>query len=165
MPRFLIIDGYNAIGKIKELEAKKDLSLEASRMFFIQILNDFMAQKNIFSKVFIVFDSKEESLGVRRYSYGKVEALFATADRDADSVIVDLLRNASSREGISVSSDDNFVRNHAKAFGCDVISITELEEIIMLKKKKFRSKIRDKDLDGEKVKDINEELREHWGLG
>ena len=123
-----------------------------------------MARKNIFNKVFIVFDSKEESLGIRRHSYGKVEAVFATADRDADSVIVDLLKNASSKDKISVSSDDNFVRNHAKAFGSDVISISELENIIMLKKKNIRSKIRDKDLAGEKVKDINEELKKRWGL-
>jgi len=164
VPSYLIIDGYNAIAKIKELEAKKDLSLEASRMFFIQILKEFMARKNIFNKVFIVFDSKEESLGIRRHSYGKVEAVFATADRDADSVIVDLLKNASSKDKISVSSDDNFVRNHAKAFGSDVISISELENIIMLKKKNIRSKIRDKDLAGEKVKDINEELKKRWGL-
>ena len=165
MPRYLIIDGYNAIGKIRELESKKDTSLEASRMHLIKMLLDFMSQKRIFDKVFVVFDSKEKALGVRKDSYGDVEVLFATSDRDADRVIVDLLRDSSSEEKISVSSDDNFIRNHARAYGCDVITISELRKIIMLKKKNYRSKItRDKHIEGEKANSINAELKKHWRL-
>jgi len=164
MSRYLIIDGYNAISKIKELEAKKDISLEASRMYFIKVLLDFMSRKRMFDKIFIVFDSKEKELGIRRDSYGNVEALFTTDDRDADSVIVDILRNASNEDRISVSSDDNFIRNHARVYSSDVISISELKNIIILKKKTPRSKIREKELRGDKVEDINEELKKHWGL-
>lgn len=164
MSKYLIIDGYNAINKIKRLEAKKDLSLEASRLSFIKMLMDFMAQKRIFDKVFIVFDSKERDLGIKRDSYGPVETLFTTIDKDADSVIVDMLRAASPKDRISVSSDDNFVRNHAKGFGSDVISIRELEKIIMLKKGNLRGKIREKGLREDTVKGINEELKKHWGL-
>lgn len=163
MSRYLIIDGYNAISKIPELEAKKDNSLEAARLSFIKMLKDFMAQKDIFDKIFVVFDSKERELGIRRHSYGNVEVLFTTIDKDADSVIVDMLRKASGKDNISVSSDDNFVRNHAKGFGRDVISIKELKGI-MLKKKGFRRKIKEKDLEGDRIKDINEELKRHWGL-
>ncbi|NQV04179.1 MAG: NYN domain-containing protein [Candidatus Omnitrophica bacterium] len=165
MPRYLIIDGYNAIAKIRELESKKDTSLEASRMHFIKMLLDFMSQKRMFDKVLVVFDSKEKALGVRKDSYGDVEVLFATSDRDADRVIVDLLRDSSDEEKISVSSDDNFIRNHARAYGCDVITINELRKIIMLKKKNYRSKItRDKDIEGDEAKDINAELKKHWRL-
>jgi len=160
----LVIDGYNAISKIRELEAKKDISLETARLSFIQILQNFLAQKSIFEKVYLVFDSREKELGVRRHSYGRVEVLFATADRDADSVIVDILRNAKSSDKIKVASDDNFVRNHAKVFGRDIISIKELENIIMLKKKVNRRKIKEKHLESAKVRRINEELERHWGL-
>ena len=163
MSKYLIIDGYNAIGKIKHLEAKKDISLEASRLSFIRMLKDFMSQKNIFDKVFIVFDSKDKELGITRHSYGEVEVLFTSSNKDADSVIVDLLRNSSSAK-ISVSSDDNFVRNHAKVYGADIISISKLRDIIMLKKKKIRSKIGEKEFEADKVKDINEELKRHWGI-
>ena len=165
MSRYLIIDGYNAINKIKELEAKKDISLEASRMHFIKILLGFMAQKRVFDKTFIVFDSKEKSLCVRRESYGNIEVLFGTDEKDADAVIVDLLRHAPSEDAISVSSDDNFVRNHARVYGRDVIPISKLKDIIILKKKGGRSKIREVDLESHKIKDINEELKRHWRLG
>ncbi len=164
MSRHLIIDGYNAIHKIKELERKKDISLEASRMYFIKMLLGFMAQKKMFDKTFIVFDSKEKDLGVRRESYGNIEVLFGTHDKDADSVIVDLLRDASNDDVISVSSDDNFVRNHARVYGRDVIPIKKLKDIIMLKKKRMKSKIKERDLEDHKIKDINEELKKHWRL-
>jgi len=164
MSKYLIIDGYNAISKIKEVEAKKDISLEAARLCFIKMLIEFMGRKRIFDKIFVVFDSKEKELGVRRQPYGGVEVLFTTFDRDADRVIVDLLRDASAEDRITVSSDDNFVRNHVRVFGHSVISIKELEKIIMLKKKKLRSRIKEKGLGSAKIKDINEELKTHWGL-
>ena len=163
MPRHLIIDGYNAINKIKSLSVKRESSLEASRMFFIKLLKDFMAKKRIFDKVFIVFDSSQDQLGIRKDSYGKVEAIFATKNKDADRVIVDILKNSSSKDRITVSSDDNFIRNHVRAFGKDMISIRELEDIIMLKNTPFRSKIQDEDI-SDKIKEINEELKKHWGL-
>lgn len=163
MTKYLIIDGYNAISKIYSLEAKRDISLEASRMFFIRILQDFIFQKRIFDKILVVFDSREETIGVRKNSYGKVDALFATRDQDADKVIVSLLKKASSRDQITVSSDDNFVRNHARAFGRQGISIKELEGII-LKKKLKKSKIMKKELEHDTVQDINRELRDYWGI-
>lgn len=164
MPNYLIIDGYNAINKIKALEAKRDISLEASRMHFIKVLLDFMARKCMFDKIFLVFDSSEKTLGVTKESYGAIEVLFATNEKDADNVIVDILRNASNSDRISVSSDDNFVRNHARVYGRAVISVKELEDLIMLKNEKLRSKIREKDLEGHKIKGINEELKKHWRL-
>ena len=162
MSRYLIIDGYNAIHKIRELDAKKDESLEAARLHFINMLLDFMSRKNMFDKVYIVFDSKEQALGVRRHEYGQIEALYTTSDKDADGVIVDLLRKASPKDKVSVSSDDNFVRNHAKVYGSDILSIKELENIIMLKRKGARSKIEEKEVKG--AREINEELKKHWGL-
>ncbi|MDP8229538.1 MAG: NYN domain-containing protein [Candidatus Gorgyraea atricola] len=164
MSKHLIIDGYNAINKIKELEAKKDISLEASRLHFIRILLDFMSKKRMFDKVSIVFDSKDKELGVRQEAYGNIEVVYGTYDKDADNVIVDMLRAASNSNQISVASDDNFVRNHARVYGSDAISISELKNIIMLKKRKSKSKIEEKELEGHKVKNINDELKKHWRL-
>ena len=42
--------------------------------------------------------------------------------------------------------------------------ISELKNIIMLKKKTLRSKIKEKELEVSDVKGINEELKKHWGL-
>ncbi|MFH1478776.1 MAG: NYN domain-containing protein [Candidatus Omnitrophota bacterium] len=166
MPRYLVIDGYNAINKITFLKAKRESSLECSRNEFIRILQNFLYQKKTFSKVFLVFDSKEEALGVCRHKYGNVEVLFANSYKDADKVIVDILRKVDKKDSVTVASDDNFVRNHAKVFICDTITIKELENIIMLKKDTLRSKInlKEKSMDNDHIKDINEELKKHWRL-
>jgi predicted RNA-binding protein with PIN domain len=164
MRKYLIIDGYNAINKIKELESIKDISLEKARFSFISILKNFMACKNMFDNIVIVFDSKEQFLGIQRECHGKVEVFFSTADRDADSVIVDMLRDASSDDNITVASDDNFVRNHARVFSREVISIRELKEIIMLKKQNNKSKMKTNKISHDKIKNINEELKKFWRL-
>ena len=163
MPKYLIIDGYNAINKISQLEAKRDISLEASRMFFIRILQDFISRKRMFDKILVVFDSKEDALGVRKNSYGNVDVFFGTKDQDADNVIVSLLKKSSSLDQVTVSSDDNFVRNHSRAFRRQSMSIKELEEIILMKLPK-KSRIRQEQLGSEKVQSINRELKEYWGL-
>ncbi|MBU1061630.1 MAG: NYN domain-containing protein [Candidatus Omnitrophica bacterium] len=54
MSRYLIIDGYNAINKIVQLEAKSDVSLETARMSFIQMLKNFMTHKDIFEDFYCV---------------------------------------------------------------------------------------------------------------
>ena len=160
----MIIDGYNAIAKIRQLEAKKDISLEVSRMHFIRVLLDFMSRKMVFDRIFLVFDSKEKEVGVRSESYGDIKILYAMHDKDADNVIVDLLRKSKDEDAIMVASDDNFVRNHTRVYKKVIMSIKELEDLIVLKKKSSSGKIKDKELHSHKVKDINEELKRHWRI-
>jgi len=164
MQSCLIIDGYNALNKIKIFESKKDINLEAARLYLIRKLLDFLTCKKTFDKVFIVFDSKIQDSSMKRHSYGKIEVIFSEARKDADTTIVDMLRDLGPGYKISVSSDDNFIKNHAKVYGATIISVRELENLIMLKKKSSSSKINEKDLDESLVKDINEELRRYWRL-
>lgn len=162
--KYLIIDGYNAISKIKEFDAKKDISLEASRMHFIKALVAFRQANHLFNKIIVVFDGKGEGLGIGREAYGDVEALFSNNNKDADTAIVDMLKISSEKNKITVSSDDNFVKNHARAFGALPMSIKELEDLISLKKKTLKGKIIEKDLDDSKLNAITNELKKHWGV-
>lgn len=160
----LIIDGYNAISKIKEFDAKKDVSLEASRLSFIKALSDFGQRNGLFDKVVIVFDGKSESLELGREIYGDIEVLFSNKDRDADKVIVDILKVSSGKNKITVASDDNFIKNHARAFGCGIMSVRGLEDLIILKKKASRSKIIEKDIGNKDQDAITNELKKYWGV-
>jgi len=162
--KYLIIDGYNAICKIREFDAKKDISLEASRLVFIKALADFKRRNQKFDKVIIVFDGKSGSLGLDREIYGDVEALFSNKDKDADKVIVDILKILSGKNDITVSSDDNFIKNHTRVFGCRIMSVKELEDLISLKKKALRGKILEKDLGNKDRDDITNELKKYWGV-
>jgi len=162
--KYLIIDGYNAISKIKEFDAKKDVSLEASRLSFIKALVDFGQRNGLFDKVVIVFDGKSESLELSREIYGDIEVLFSNKDRDADKVIVDILKISSEKNKITVASDDNFIKNHARAFGCGIMSVKGLEDLIILKKKASRSKIIEKDIGNKDQDAITNELKKYWGV-
>jgi predicted RNA-binding protein with PIN domain len=161
--RYLIIDGYNAISKIREFDAKKDINLESSRLSFIKALVDFRHRNRLFDRIIVVFDGKGDSLGLARETYEDVEVLFSNKYKDADKVIVDILR-VSSKNKITVSSDDNFVRNHTRTFGCEIMSIKELENLISLKKKASRGKIIKEDLENKKMEDITKELKRYWGV-
>jgi len=160
----LIIDGYNAISKIKAFDAKKDISLEASRLSFIKALSDFRQRNREFDKIIVVFDGKSESLGLARETCGGIEVLFSHKDKDADKAIVDILRLSSEKNRITVSSDDNFIKNHTRVFGCEMISVKELEDLISLKKRAVKSKIIKEDLENDKMEDITNELKKYWGV-
>ena len=162
--RHLIIDGYNAISKIKEFDAKKDISLESSRLSFIKALMDFRRRNHRFSKIVVVFDGKGDGLGLERESYGNVEVVFSNKTKDADKTIVDMLKIASGNSRITVSSDDNFVKNHTRAFGCEAMSVKDLEDLISLKKKTPRGKIIEKDIGDKNQEDITNELKRYWGV-
>ncbi len=161
--KYLIIDGYNAISKIKEFDVQKDISLESSRLSFIKALVDFRQRNRKFNKIIVVFDGKGDSLGLARETYGDVEILFSSKDKDADKTIVDILK-ISSKDNITVSSDDNFIKNHTRAFGCNIMSIKELEDLIVLKKKSKGGKIIEKDLGNKDSDDITNELKKYWGV-
>ena len=86
--KYLIIDGYNAISKIKKFDVQKDISLESSRLSFIKALVDFRQRNRKFNKIIVVFDGKGDSLELARETYGDVEILFSSKDKDADKTIV-----------------------------------------------------------------------------
>jgi predicted RNA-binding protein with PIN domain len=161
--KYLIIDGYNAISKIKEFDVKKDTSLEFSRLSFIKALADFRQRNRKFGKIIVVFDGKGDGLGLTRETYGDIEVLFSSKGKDADKAIVDILK-ISSKNSMTVSSDDNFIKNHARVFGCEIMSIAELKDLIILKKKASRGKIIEKDLGNKDQDDITNELKKYWGV-
>lgn len=164
MSRILIIDGYNAISKIKEFDVKKDISLETARLSFIRALAYSPKIKNSFDSIIIVFDGRSEDIGMTSNSYGAIKAIFTNKDHDADNVIVSLLKKVRREDKVSVCSDDNFVRNHAKVFSADIIAVTALSQIISLKRKKGGSIIEKENLPEKEFNEITKELKKCWGI-
>lgn len=164
MSKYLIIDGYNVINKIRVFEAKKDASLQSAREAFLNTLKEFSNRKNLFDKIVVVFDGSSEDIGITRYTYGGIEVLFTIKGRDADKVIIEILKKAGSDSKLVICSDDNYVRNHARVFGAEIMSVRELEHIILLKKKPNNSTIQEKPIDYNEAKEINNELKKRWGI-
>lgn len=162
MLKFLIIDGYNVINKIPVLDEKTSISLEFARNFFISILRKFCLDKT-FNKIIVVFDSKADNFYTQKQSYGKLEVIYSFAGRDADNVIVDILRKFFKKAVISVVSDDNFVKNHSKAYSASIITVKEFEKMILPPKKVNKVKS-EKKLDDNVAQDIEKELKKYYNL-
>lgn len=116
-----ILDGYNVIGKIRELREIQDAKgLESSREALAKMLSDIKRRRaNI--EFLVVFDGKAgEMPGDSKTSLRGITCCFTRTGEEADDYIGALLRNIKDRRGVVVISNDNKVRNIGKAYSVDI---------------------------------------------
>lgn len=153
-----IIDGYNVIYKIPQFENKLDDSLQAAR----EALVDFIRVNKVkTSDYVIVFEGKDEYAGLSPLNTGNVRIIFTKTREEADRRIVDMLKSAASTHDFVIVSDDNYVRNHARAFGAIGMSAEEFFRVKSPKKNVRRDICQSNVKDSQK---INEELKKAWGI-
>jgi len=154
-----IIDGYNVIYQIPQLEQKLDKSLEAARTALVESVK--MLRSNGAEYV-IVFEGRDEYAGLSPIKQDGIRLIFTNTKEEADTRIVTMLRDSSKPSDFIVVSDDNFVRNHAKSFGAGGISAADF-----FKSNKIRTKGNYSNAVSDYCKDshkINEELKKVWGI-
>lgn len=154
----IILDGYNIIYKIPDLLKKLDISLEAAR----QGLADLMLSKDTRSrykgKLCVVFDVRgEPGEGDDYFEERGIRCIYAN---DADSRIIRIIKEAGPGSKILVISADNRVLNHCKAYS---VSIDSPKNLIKTPRNNNET-VPEKNLDEDEIKNINDELREEWGL-
>ncbi|OIO81463.1 MAG: hypothetical protein COW11_01395 [Candidatus Omnitrophica bacterium CG12_big_fil_rev_8_21_14_0_65_43_15] len=151
-----LFDGYNIIYKIARLEKKLDNSLEAARLALVSMVKAHSAKGN---EYIVVFEGKDEHSGLyQQQTGGAIKVVFTRTHEEADNRIITILKNAKDASDISVVSDDNYVRNHAKAFGALSISAREFF------KKSDISRSRIEAVKPVNESKINEELKKIWGV-
>lgn len=121
----LIVDGYNVIRQVPELEAHERRSLESGRNALIGALKLYRKFKPY--KITVVFDGVGGmSESPSAYKEGGVSVCFSSEAHGADAVI-----KARARElGVSaiVVSSDRAVADFARYCGCATIGATEFYE-------------------------------------
>jgi predicted RNA-binding protein with PIN domain len=154
-----LIDGYNVIYKIPQLERKLDKSLEAARTALIEYVK---MRRSGGAEYVIVFEGRDEYRGIGPVTQGGIKIIFTNTKEEADTRIITLLKDSLRPSDFIIVSDDNYVRNHAKAFGAGGIGAAEFFKV---------SKARDKGTCDNAVSDyckdshkINEELKKVWGI-
>lgn len=113
----LILDAYNVIHLIPELERTLDASLENARGALILYCRRFQESKGNIRKMVLVFDGarRRESLWNETSSCeGDCEIIFSDTDQTADDKIVELLDRLERPEMAAVVSSDNYVANNAR---------------------------------------------------
>ena len=84
----LIIDGYNAIHKIREIEKILMKNLETSRDVFCRYLLNWKHITRYQGKICVVFDGQGEMMADLSSPAPGIEFVFSRRDSDADSYIV-----------------------------------------------------------------------------
>lgn len=161
----LILDAYNVIHLIPELERTLDVSLENARGALIRYCRHFQESKGNIRKMVLVFDGtrRRESFWDNASSYeGECEIIFSDTDQTADDKIVELLEKLERPETAAVVSSDNYVANNARAHQVRVISVREFEAAVS--GGKDHQAQRPVGLDPQAAREITEEYRNFLGL-
>ena len=124
--KVLIVDGYNAIHKIPEMDDLLDESLEDARSAITDLAGEYQRRCGGIAEVHVVFDGRDE---YRAFSSGKPNQVFSGTG-EGDRSIIRLAQDKSERFHVIVVSDDNRVGNSCRAAGATVISVKKFYEFI-----------------------------------
>lgn len=118
----LVVDGYNAIHKIRCLESLLDESLHEAREALTELALDYKRKTGGIAEVYVVFDGKDEYRGL---SLSAPHHQVFSKTGEGDRAIIRMVEKLSGRYHVIVASDDNFVRNNSRAHRATTISISE----------------------------------------
>ncbi len=121
--KILIVDGYNAINRIDYLSDISDSSLQEARDAVTDLANEYKRKKGGVGEVYVVFDGQNQyrGLGIPKPK----EHVFSDTGK-GDKKIVELMRRFSDKGNLVVVSDDNYVRNSARAYSASLLRPQDL---------------------------------------
>ena len=125
-----ILDAYNVIHKIRSLDRALDRDLRAGRDALIALCARLAASRGDISKIILVFDGKSEFSDLPHQAPPKIKLIFSETGEDADERIITVLEKIANPADTCVVSDDNFVRNSARAHKSRAVSVAEFEALV-----------------------------------
>ncbi len=158
----LVVDGYNAINAIPHVQEELKKSLFAARKAILAICKEYARSSGYITDFKVVFDGKDqyrrlEGVVIPR----KREQVFA-ATGEGDDKIIAIIKKCAKVGRVVVASNDNYVRNNARAYGASRISS---EELVRTKKTDLRqSDTGSKSIDNRTQFDITEHYKRKLGL-
>ena len=130
-----VVDGYNVIHAVPELERKLDQSLKAARDALVALCSAIQSLRGDVQKILIIFDGDSAFRDLPQENFPGVEILFTESGEDADDRILDVLREQSPVERFCIVSNDNYVLNHARAFGVEKMTALSFQALAVPKKR------------------------------
>lgn len=160
-----IIDAYNVIHKIKRLERALDRGLRAGREALMSFCAEILVERRNISKFILVFDGRSEFHDLPGSSHSQIETIFSETGEDADERIIQVLENLEKTSHKCVVSDDNFVRNTARAHQARTFSVFEFETFCRIKNQTLTPPpTAQKNLDAQAADEITRAYRKELGL-
>lgn len=153
--RQLILDGYNIIHKIPELEENLGSSLESARAALAGFMAGWKSRHARNCSICIVFDARggennDEILCGIKCVYAK---------GGADDFIISMVKNSKAPANIVVVSSDNYVINNCRAHGAVIKPVD-----FLLEKAGPKARHAEEKLSPSAEREINEFLKKKWNL-
>ena len=155
--RHFIIDGYNALFKIKSLLRKPYQTREG----FIQYIRVSKPFGSIRNRVTIVFDGTAGVVFNQKHFYAPINVIFAK-NESADDLIIRMVKAEKNSGEIIVVTDDREVREKTQSLGCSTLSV--LQFFKDLTKKKETEEKEKPEPDSKEGENITEEMKKEWGI-
>ena len=155
----LIVDGYNIIHAIPEIENELNRDLMSARNALAATLRKYQLHEKSIREIYVVYDGVGEA-GQDIEDLGLIKNVYTSKDSSADSEIVNILKNMKKLSKTAVLSRDNFVINHARAMGADILSINSFSKKIAREDMAPRAA----ELSEDEKESINKELKKIWGI-
>jgi len=155
----LVVDGYNAINAISSTKKQLDKSLLSARRSILAISKEYARSSGYITKTLVVFDGETKYRAMEKMDKLRDKAEVFSKTDEGDDKIIETVRLASKKGKVVLASNDNYVRNNARAYGASIINVRELE-----KKKKAKKEVNEKNLKGKLKNQITEEYKKKLGL-
>jgi predicted RNA-binding protein with PIN domain len=163
--RALVIDGYNAICKIPGLRKIMDKDLSGARSSITFMAEEYKRTCGGIARTVVVFDGRDEYMGLNGSGRG-VQRFSRTGQGDDE--IIAVVKKLSLSYDVSVVSDDNYIRNNARAHGAAIIPVSGFTAYLSKKNKKFKPQpYKEKHagkVSASQARAINEELKKIWKI-
>ncbi len=127
----IIIDGYNLIFTVSELERHvKANNIEPVRDYVISLLSKYKEKKRC--DVILVFDGNyTEAALPKKQTYAGVTVIYSKSGISADTEIKNITSHCQNPKDVSIVTYDNDIKRHVKKCGCPIIEPKAMYKEIM----------------------------------
>jgi len=121
--KILIVDGYNVINKVKYLSDIADRSLKDAREAVTKLANEYKRRDGGISEVYVIFDGKDQ---YRELDIPRPKEHIFSKTGEGDRKVIEMIGKFQDKATVVVVSDDNYVRNNARAYNASLLRPIEL---------------------------------------
>ncbi len=121
--RTYIIDGYNAIHRVRKWQQIMEVELARGREALCAYCAEWMTVRNDAEKFIVVFDGDSNASPFSRDSYRGVNIVYTRTGETADSRIISLVEEMKTPQEAIVVSDDGEVMKRCGMAGAEISSV------------------------------------------
>lgn len=161
--RIVVLDGYNVIHRVPELEALLSDSLQAARRGLLRICADWISRRKDVWQFVIVFDGDSSVVGGNAESAPGVRSIYTKSGETADERIVEILNDHAHGFQCAVVSDDGYVIRNMRGTNVEVMTVKTFHEMARRKAGGSGSLEGKTGLSEAQEKEITDSLKRVWG--